>query len=91
MVQTLDRINWFQGWIIIVMIFAGIAMLKHYADRSQEQIDVFKKDSAYQKALIRQDLARIEQKVDRNQLLFSETKCIVGTVDSWAASVEPNP
>jgi hypothetical protein len=34
-----DRIHWFQGWVIILLIFIGISMLVHYERAGQVQLE----------------------------------------------------
>jgi hypothetical protein len=45
-------INWAQGWVIIIMVFAGIVLLKHYEELGEKQIATWQKQSAEERAVI---------------------------------------
>ena len=67
-----DRINWFQGWVIIVMLFTGIVMLKHYEERGEAQIDMFQGRAIAERQEIFAQLRDLNKQVG---LTASQVKC----------------
>lgn len=87
-----DRINWFQGWIIILMLFSGIVMLVHYETEARDLAAEYQRQAQLEHQIIRADIAFVKQAVRNNQEEI-DNMCAgqhtLGLVDSWAAEIRP--
>lgn len=54
-------INWAQGWVIIIMVFAGIVLLKHYEELSEKQVAMWQRQSAEERSIIMAQLGELQK------------------------------